>query len=64
MLMGAIANVWPDLFGGIIAGQVGVGPMMQLVAVATLVVFWGGTALLEPRLRHVRVRAAPSSTRG
>jgi predicted MFS family arabinose efflux permease len=49
--LGSIAG---PFFGGVIAGQVGVGPMMQVVAVATLALFWGGTALLEPRLRRAR----------
>ncbi|HZS01140.1 MAG TPA: MFS transporter [Chloroflexota bacterium] len=55
--LGSIAG---PFLGGLVAGQVGVGPMMQVVAVATLVLFWGGTAVLEPRLQQARVRAATS----
>jgi predicted MFS family arabinose efflux permease len=50
--LGAIVG---PFFGGVVAGQVGVGPMMQVVAVATLVLFWGGTALVEPRVRRGNV---------
>ena len=56
--LGAVAG---PFLGGLIAAQVGVGPMMQMVAVATLLLFWGSTALVEPRLRRARaVRAAAS----
>ena len=49
--LGAVAG---PLLGGLIAGPVGVGPMMQVIAVATLFLFWGSTALLEPHLRRAR----------
>ncbi|HLH24140.1 MAG TPA: MFS transporter [Chloroflexota bacterium] len=58
--LGSIAG---PFCGGVIAGQVGVGPMMQVVALATLALFWGGTALLEPRLRHARIPDAVPSSR-
>lgn len=51
--LGSIAG---PLLGGLVAGWIGVGPMMQVIAVATLVLFWGGAVLLEPR---IRARARP-----
>jgi predicted MFS family arabinose efflux permease len=42
------------LLGGLVSAQVGVGPMMQVIAVTALVLFWGATALFEPRLRRRR----------
>ncbi len=51
--LGSIAG---PFCGGIVASGVGVGPMMQVIALATLAVFWGSTALLEPRLRQARAR--------
>jgi hypothetical protein len=53
--LGAIVG---PLIGGLVAEQVGVGPMMQVVAVTTLVVFWGATAAIEPGVRRARARAA------
>ena len=53
--LGAIPG---PFFGGVIAAQVGIGAMMQIVAVASLLLFWGGTAVVEPRLRQARIRAA------
>jgi predicted MFS family arabinose efflux permease len=58
--LGSIAG---PFFGGVIAGQVGVGPMMQVIAIATLVLFWGGTALLEPRLQRAREQRALTAPR-
>jgi predicted MFS family arabinose efflux permease len=52
--LGAIAG---PFCGGLIAAQVGIGPMMQLIAVASLALFWGGTALLEWR-RNLTPRPA------
>ncbi len=49
--LGAMAG---PFFGGLVSAQVGVGPMMQVIAVAALALFWGATALLEPRLRRAR----------
>jgi predicted MFS family arabinose efflux permease len=54
--LGAIAG---PLFGGLVAEHVGVGPMMQVIAVATLLLFWGSTAATEPGRRRARARAAP-----
>ncbi len=45
------------LFGGLVAAQVGVGPMMQVIAVATLLLFWAATALAGPGLRRARATA-------
>ena len=49
--LGAMAG---PFFGGLVSAQVGVGAMMQVIAVAALVLFWVPTALLEPRLRRAR----------
>ena len=53
--LGAISG---PLLGGLVAEHVGVGPMMQVIAVATLLLFWGTTVAIAPGLRRARARAA------
>jgi DHA1 family multidrug resistance protein-like MFS transporter len=57
-----LGSILGPILGGLVAGQVGVGPMLPVMAVATLALFWGGTALLEARLR--RDALTPALSRG
>jgi predicted MFS family arabinose efflux permease len=49
--LGALSG---PLFGGLVSAQVGVAPMMQLIAVAALLLFWLPTLGLELRQRRAR----------